>query len=60
LWLHGQAEWQASPGAALIWVAGPDASFWFTVMAFVVVGAATVGAYVRLARVARTRSGLFR
>jgi membrane protease YdiL (CAAX protease family) len=55
LWLHGQAEWQASGSAALIWGAGPDASFWFTVMAFVIMGAATIGAYVRLARVAGAR-----
>ena len=54
LWLHGQAEWQTSAGsAALIWGPGPDPSFWFTAAAFVVVMAATVGAYVRLARVAR-------
>jgi membrane protease YdiL (CAAX protease family) len=54
LWLHGQAEWQTSAGsAALIWETGPDASFWFTAGAFVVAGAAAVGAYIKLAQVAR-------
>jgi hypothetical protein len=57
LWLHGQAEWQAAAGgAALIWGAGPDRSFWSAVAAFVVMMAATIGAYVRLAQVARIRA----
>jgi hypothetical protein len=55
LWLYGQAEWQASGRAVLIWGARPDASFWLTTMAFVIMGAATVGAYVRLARMAGAR-----
>jgi membrane protease YdiL (CAAX protease family) len=54
LWMHGQAEWQTSAGgAALIWQMGPDPSFWLTVTGFVVAGALTVGAYIRLAQVAR-------
>jgi len=52
LWLHGQAEWQAPSGpAALIWQTGPDASFWIALLAFALVGAASVGAYVKLARI---------
>lgn len=55
LWLHGQAEWQASAGpASLIWGTGADASFWFSSLALLIVAAVTVWAYVKLARVART------
>ena len=54
LWLHGQAEWQASSGpAALIWNAGADASFWMGSLALFLAAAATVWAYFRLARAAR-------
>jgi membrane protease YdiL (CAAX protease family) len=53
LWLHGQAEWQASSSSnALIWETGADASFWTWAIGFVIVTAATVWAFVRLARVA--------
>ena len=53
LWLHGQAEWQASADpAALIWQNGTDASFWIGSSALLLVTAATFGAYVQLARVA--------
>jgi len=51
LWLHGQAEWQATSGsAALIWKTGADASFWTWSVALLIVMAATVWAYIRLAR----------
>lgn len=54
LWLHGQAEWQASSGpTVLIWKTGADASFWISSLALVVVVAAMVWAYFRLARAAR-------
>jgi membrane protease YdiL (CAAX protease family) len=54
LWLQGRAEWQASSGpATLIWTTGVDASFWLAVIAFLVVAAAMVSAYVKLARLVR-------
>lgn len=55
LWLHGQAEWQAaSLGAeSLVWATGADTSFWIALVAVVVVSAAMVAAYVKLAHVAR-------
>ncbi len=57
LWLHGQAEWQASSAStALIWKTGPDASFWVSSMALLSVAAAMVWAYFQLARTARKSS----
>lgn len=54
LWLHGQAEWQASSGTtALIWKTGADASFWMSSIALMIVAAAMVWAYFKLARAAR-------
>ncbi|HEV7504463.1 MAG TPA: type II CAAX endopeptidase family protein [Thermoanaerobaculia bacterium] len=56
LWLHGQAEWQASAGpAALIWKTGADESFWISSTALLLVVAGMVWAYFRLARVALPR-----
>ena len=53
LWLHGQAEWQAaSAPTVLIWKTGADASFWISSLALVMVAAAMVWAYFRLARAA--------
>ncbi len=54
LWLHGQAEWQAGAGeAVLIWDAGIDRSFWLTAAVLLVVSVFTLAAYVRLAQAAR-------
>ena len=54
LWLHGQAEWQASSGTtALIWKTGPDASFWMSSIALMIVAAAMVWAYFKLASATR-------
>jgi hypothetical protein len=54
LWLHGQAEWQASSGpAVLIWKTGTDAAFWISGIALLIVAAAMVSAYSKLARAAR-------
>jgi membrane protease YdiL (CAAX protease family) len=54
LWLHGQAEWQASSGTTeLIWQTGTEASFWISSIALFIVGAATVWAFFKLARAAR-------
>jgi hypothetical protein len=54
LWLHGQAEWQASSGpAVLIRKTGTDASFWVSSMALLIVAAAMVSAYSKLARADR-------
>lgn len=54
LWLHGQAEWQASSGpTTLIWKTGADRSFWFSSLALLIVTAGTVWGYFRLARATR-------
>jgi membrane protease YdiL (CAAX protease family) len=55
LWLHGQAEWQASPGAAaLIWTTGADKGFWISIVALLIVLTGTGWAYARLARFTAT------
>ncbi len=57
LWWHGQAEWQASAGpAAMIWTTGTDRSFWASVVGLLIVAAATVLAFVWLARATRRTS----
>jgi len=54
LWLHGQSEWQTSSGAtALIWETGADAAFWVSSVALLIVTAAMMWAYFRLARATR-------
>jgi membrane protease YdiL (CAAX protease family) len=54
LLLHGHAEWQASSGStALVWQTGVDASLGISCIAFLAVTAAMLGAYAKLARVAR-------
>lgn len=50
----GRSEWQDSP-APLIWETGTDASFWVSVVAFLIAGAAAVGAYAALASAARSQ-----
>lgn len=55
LWLHGQAEWQASPGvSALIWTTGADKGFWISIVALLIVLTGTGWAYVKLARFTAT------
>ena len=55
LWLYGQSEWQTSAGPrVLIWETGPDMSFWLSALLLLAVGGAATGAYVMLARTART------
>jgi hypothetical protein len=50
---RGQSEWQASATPApLVWESGPDASFWFSGVAAVLVGAAAIRAYGSLGRAA--------
>jgi len=54
LFAGGRSEWQApSIPRPLIWETGPDASFWLSVGATLVVGAAAVWAYVTLAGAVR-------
>jgi membrane protease YdiL (CAAX protease family) len=54
LFTRGRAEWQASPTPKpLIWVTGPDASFWIWLSLAVLVGAAAVFLYITLARTAQ-------
>jgi membrane protease YdiL (CAAX protease family) len=49
LWLTGKPEWQqTSEPPKLIWESGPDAAFWGYLVAFLVLGAATVWAFVAL------------
>jgi len=61
LWLHGQAEWQAPSGReTLVWTTGTDASFWVAIITLLVVAAAMVSAYVKLARIARHSAPLVR
>jgi membrane protease YdiL (CAAX protease family) len=51
---RGRAEWRASSSSEpLIWETGTDASFWISCVSVLVVGAAVVWAYARLATVAR-------
>ncbi len=51
LFLGVRSEWQlSSVPKPLIWETGPDASFWVTVVALLVVGAAAVWAYSGLSR----------
>ena len=51
---RGQAEWQApARPAALIWEIGVGTAFWGSVIAFVVIGAIAIVAYVALARATR-------
>lgn len=51
LFTRGRSEWQASPTPKpLIWDAGADASFWISVVAALIVGAAAVWAYAALAK----------
>jgi hypothetical protein len=58
LWLHRQAEWQASAAApALVWKTGADASFRGIFIALLAVAAAMAWAFVRLARASRRSEG---
>ena len=53
LWLHGQAEWQASSGrTALVWESGADASLWKSIIALIIVVLAMLWAGSRLRRAA--------
>jgi membrane protease YdiL (CAAX protease family) len=58
LWLHGQAEWQASSGpTGLIWTTGADTSFWIWSGTLLIVAAAMAWAYFKLARAAQKWPG---
>ena len=51
LFARGQSEWQAGGEAnALIWETGPDASFWISTLALVVLTSISVWAYAALGR----------
>ena len=51
LFARGHSEWQGlGTPQPLIWETDPDASFWFSVGATLIVGAAAVWAYAALAR----------
>ncbi len=54
LFARGRSEWQASSTPKpLIWDSGADASFWVSLVAALIVGAAAVWAYAALASGAR-------
>jgi membrane protease YdiL (CAAX protease family) len=54
LFVRGRSEWELSATPQpLIWEAGPDAAFWGTLVALLVVAALTAWAFAGLARVAR-------
>jgi len=57
LWATGQPEWQQTAPAPLIWESGPDAAFWGAVTALILLGAATIWAYVALAAATREERG---
>jgi uncharacterized protein len=58
LWMTGRPEWQLSATApALLTDTGPDASFFVTTAAVVVLGAAVIGLCRSLRRVALSRTG---
>lgn len=54
---RGKSEWQtpAAP-SPLIWVSGPDASFWLNLLGFLAVGGAACAAYASLAKICRQTS----
>ncbi|HEY2712812.1 MAG TPA: CPBP family intramembrane glutamic endopeptidase [Chthoniobacterales bacterium] len=49
----GASEWQATGPGPLIWQSGADASFWISVLAFLIAGCAAIVAYAALARATR-------
>lgn len=54
LWMTGQGEWQLSAQApSLIWDTGPDAAFWVSLTALILLGAAAIWAFAALAAVGR-------
>ncbi len=54
LFARGRSEWQASTTPQpLIWDTGADASFWISLAAAIIAGAAAVWAYTALADVVR-------
>ena len=58
LWATGKPEWQQTAPAPLIWESGADAGFWGALAALLLLGGATVWAYVALAEAtAHERSG---
>ena len=58
LFAGGRSEWGTStPSEALIWTAGPDASFWLSLALAGGAAAAAVWTYRELARVARAAPG---
>jgi membrane protease YdiL (CAAX protease family) len=61
LFMRGRSEWQvSSTPAPVIWETGADASFWGSIVSFVMAAGAAVWAYARLAvivREAKARGG---
>lgn len=51
LFVSGQSEWAAATTEpALIWESGADSSFWFSLLALIVMGSLTAWAYIALGR----------
>jgi len=57
LWATGQPEWQQTAPAPLIWDGGADGTFWSALALLILLGGATVWAYVALAAAAREERG---
>jgi membrane protease YdiL (CAAX protease family) len=54
LFTRGRSEWQLTADVKpLIWETGPDAAFWGNLIALIIIGALTVGAYSLLAATTR-------
>ena len=54
-WLTGKGEWELTPTRpALIWETGPDGAFWGALVAFILLGAVAVAAFVALASSSRS------
>lgn len=59
LWATGTPDWQwVSTPPGLVWETGPDASFWLSLAATLLFGAAAVWANVALARLVREERGV--
>jgi membrane protease YdiL (CAAX protease family) len=53
---RSRAEWQASASpSSLVWDTGTDAAFWISCVSVLIVSAATIWAYSRLASIAREK-----
>ena len=57
LWATGQPEWQQTAPTPLIWESGPDGAFWGALTFLILLGGATIWAYMALASSVREDRG---